>query len=123
MSGLVAWALVAPAGAAGAVLRLVVDTRVRRAAGGAFPWGTLAVNVSGSLLLGLLTGLGVAGGGLLVAGTALLGSYTTFSTWMLETGRLAETGEGRLAALNVVVPMSAGLAAAGLGWALGAALG
>ena len=51
------------------------------------------VNLTGAALLGLLVGLGFTGDRLLLAGTATLGSYTTFSTWMLETQRLVEDGE------------------------------
>ena len=57
-----------------------------------FPWGTLAVNISGAFALGLVAGLALHGDALLLAGTSLLGSYTTFSTWMLETYRLGEEG-------------------------------
>ena len=60
-----------------------------------FPFGTFVVNGLGSLLLGLLIGLDVTGNDMLIAGTATLGSFTTFSTWMLETERLAEDGESR----------------------------
>jgi CrcB protein len=59
---------------------------------------------------------------LLLAGVATLGSFTTFSTWMLEAQRLAEEGEGGLALWNVVGSIALGLAAAGIGWAIGAAL-
>jgi CrcB protein len=89
-------------------------------AGGDFPVGTLAVNASGALLLGLLTGLAVEGNLLLLAGTAALGSYTTFSTWMLETHRLAEDGEWPSAIANVLLSLAAGIGAAALGRLIGA---
>ena len=76
----------------------------------------------GSFLLGLLIGLNLTESDLLLAGVATLGSFTTFSTWMLETQRLAEDGEEGLALANVVGSIALGLAAAGLGWAIGAAL-
>src|SRR5439155_4055304 len=82
------WIGVALLGGAGAVGRLVLDAAVSERAGDAFPWGTLVVNLSGAFALGLLAGADVAGDALLLAGTALLGSYTTFSTWMLESQRL-----------------------------------
>jgi len=94
---------------------------VQRWSGCSFPFGTLAVNVLGSLVLGVLHGAGVTGDALLLAGTALLGSFTTFSTWMLETEGLRENGESRLAAANVLVSLALGLAAVALGWAAGAA--
>jgi fluoride exporter len=114
------WIGVGCLGALGAVLRFRLDGIVQLRATGGFPVGTLAVNVAGSFCLGLLTGLSVAGDELLLAGTALLGSFTTFSTWMLETQRLAEEGDGGLAAANVLVSLAAGLAAALAGWGLGA---
>ena len=60
---------------------------VSSGASGRFPLGTLAVNLSGALLLGFLVGVSLHGDAYLIAGTAVLGSYTTFSTWMLETQR------------------------------------
>jgi CrcB protein len=119
---MVVWVAVALLGGAGAVGRLVLDAAVSERAGDAFPWGTLAVNVSGAFLLGLLVGADVAGDALLLAGTALLGSYTTFSTWMLESHRLGEDGEPARMWLNIALPLVAGLAAAALGRALGGAL-
>jgi CrcB protein len=119
---MVVWVAVALLGGAGAVGRLVLDTAVSERAGDAFPWGTLAVNISGAFLLGLLAGADVAGNALLLAGTALLGSYTTFSTWMLESHRLGEDGEPARMWMNIAVPLVAGLAAAALGRTLGTEL-
>jgi CrcB protein len=112
------WAGVAVLGGAGAIARFVVDGAVAERARGDLPVGTLAVNVSGAFLLGLVAGLALKGDALLLAGTATLGSYTTFSTWMLETQRLVEEGEGRVAAVNVVLSLAAGIAAVVLGRAL-----
>ena len=106
----------------GALLRFCVHTAVQRRAGTVFPLGTLAVNVAGSLVLGLLHGLGATGEEILLLGTALLGSFTTFSTWMLETEGLREGREGGMAAANVGISLALGLAAVALGWAVGAAL-
>ena len=83
------------------------------------PLGVLAVNVSGSLLLGLLAGLAVSGDLLVLTGTATLGSYTTFSMWMLETQRLGEDGRVRAAVLNVLVSLGLGIGAVALGRAIG----
>jgi fluoride exporter len=116
------WIGVGLLGGVGALLRFHLDAATQTRFGGEFPLGTLAVNLAGSFVLGLLTGLGVVGDALLLAGTATLGSFTTFSTWMLETERLSEEGEARLAGANVAVSLCAGLLAAGLGWLLGAAL-
>ena len=115
------WLAVAGLGGVGAALRFGVDAWIQRRTDSELPVGTLCVNVAGSFCLGLLTGLGVTGDALLLAGTATLGSFTTFSTWMLETERLGEEGDRRLGVANVVLSMAAGLAAVGAGWALGAA--
>lgn len=120
--------VVALAGGLGAVARLVVDGEIRRRVGDGFPWGTAVINLTGSLLLGLVTGL-VLGGLLpepvrLVLGTGFLGGYTTFSTAAVETVRLAEQrrygravahGLGQLAAavLLSAVGLVSGLALAG----------
>lgn len=115
-------AAVAVLGALGALGRFTVDGAVSARWPSDFPFGTLAVNLTGALALGALVGLGVAGDGLLVVGTGLLGGYTTFSTWMFESQRLAENGEWTLAWLNLGGPMLGGLAATGLGWLAGAGL-
>jgi fluoride exporter len=113
------WIAVAALGGAGAVARFVLDGAVAARAAGELPVGTLAVNLSGALVLGLLAGLALHGDALLLAGTATIGSFTTFSTWMLETQRLVEDGEARVAALNVVLSLAAGVAAVALGRAIG----
>src|SRR5437588_330094 len=76
-----------------------------------YPFGTLAVNLSGSLVLGLLVGLAPSHHAMTLLGTATLGSYTTFSTWMLETLRPAEDGQARLAWMNIALSLALGLAA------------
>ena len=96
------WAGVVLIGGAGSVARFLVDGLVASAAGRDFPFGTLAVNISGAMILGLLTGLALSHDAALLAGTAAVGSYTTFSTWMLETQRLAEERQGGAAIANVV---------------------
>ena len=116
------WLLVVAAGAVGAPLRYVVDTLVSDRSGGTFPVGTLVVNLTGSFALGVLTGLvlyhGVGQAPRLVAGTGLLGAYTTFSTFSLETVSLAESGEIGLALRNVAASVFAGTLAAAAGWSL-----
>lgn len=122
MTSVLVWAGVALFGGLGAVLRFRLDGAVQRSVGGEFPLGTLAINLVGAFCLGVLTGLDVTGDAFLLAGTATLGSFTTFSTWMLETERLAEEGQQRLAAANVAISLGGGLVAAILGRLLGAAL-
>jgi CrcB protein len=110
--------LLSVAGGAGAVLRFVVDGAVRDLVGARWPWGTAAINVSGSFLLGLLTGLVTRGTPhelLLVLGTGLLGGYTTFSTASLETVRLAEERRYLAAASNAFGMLVAATGAAALG--------
>jgi fluoride exporter len=116
------WIAVAALGGSGALARFVFDGAISSRFGGDFPLGTFAINISGALLLGLLSGLGLSGNALLLAGTATLGSYTTFSTWMLESHRLAEDADLRGAALNLLLSLAAGIAAAALGHAVGAQL-
>ena len=120
------WAAFVAASATGATLRYLVDGAIAGRTDGVFPWGTFVVNVSGSLVLGLLTGLALYHGfpdrPRLVLGTGLCGAYTTFSTHTFETVRLVEEGVLAAAARNVVATLVAGLAAAALGLTLAAAL-
>jgi CrcB protein len=103
------------AGGVGACLRFLVDAAVARRVAAAFPWGTTVVNLSGALILGLLSGLALPAGAALIAGTGAVGSYTTFSTWMLETQRMAEERQNRSSAANLLVSIVLGLAAAAVG--------
>ncbi|RKN39723.1 fluoride efflux transporter FluC [Streptomyces hoynatensis] len=107
------WLLVGAGAAVGAPLRYLTDRAVRARHDTVFPWGTFTVNVAGSLLLGLLTG--VAWQAQLVAGTGLCGALTTYSTFSYETLRLAEEDAALLAAANVGLSLAAGLGAAFLG--------
>jgi CrcB protein len=113
------WTAVVLIGGAGSVVRFLVDGSVSAAAGRDFPLGTMVVNISGAVILGLLTGLALGHDQALLAGTAAVGSYTTFSTWMLETQRLAEERQHRKAIINVVVSLVLGVAAAALGRLIG----
>jgi len=109
-------------GGVGAVARLLLDGGVSVRFPGSFPLGTLTVNLLGSFALGVLVGAGTGEDALRLLATGLLGSFTTFSTWMLETQRLTEDGEGGLAGANVVVSLLAGVAVAWAGMQLGEAL-
>jgi CrcB protein len=114
------WAGVVLLGGAGAVLRFLIDRAIARRVARPFPFGTLTVNLSGAVLLGLLAGLTLSYHVSLLAGTAFVGSYTTFSTWMLETQRLAEERQLSLAVANIVVSVMLGVAAAMAGqWIAG----
>jgi CrcB protein len=116
------WIGVALLGGGGAIARFTLDGAISTRTGGGFPLGTLAINLSGSLALGFVTGLALSGNALILLGTATLGSYTTFSTWMLESQRLTEDLEIPLALLNVALSILAGIGAAALGRLLGAQL-
>ncbi len=108
---MIAWLGLALAGGLGAVARLLVDGFVSARTSRALPWGTLAVNLTGAFALGMLSGN-------FVIGTGFVGAYTTFSTWMFETQRLAEDGRSAAALANVFGSLALGLGAAALGAAL-----
>ena len=108
------WAGVVFVGGIGSVLRFLVDRTVARRVARPFPFGTLAVNISGAALLGFLFGQ-LSKDAALLADTAFVGAYTTFSTWMLETQRLGEERQAWAAGTNIVVTVVLGIAAALLG--------
>ncbi|WP_153812078.1 fluoride efflux transporter CrcB [Streptomyces sp. SUK 48] len=120
------WLLVIAGAVVGAPLRYLTDRTVQSRHDTVFPWGTFTVNVVGSLVLGLITGVVVAGGVSsdfqLLIGTGLCGALTTYSTFSYETLRLAEDGARFFAAANVVASIVAGLGAAFLGAALAQSL-
>jgi CrcB protein len=125
VSTVVAGLLVALGGAVGAPLRYVTDLVVSSLHDTVFPWGTWAVNLTGSLVLGFVGGLVAAGAppwlGTLV-GTGVCGALTTFSSFGYETVRLAEEGAVAAAVLNVVSSLVAGLLLCAAGFALATAL-
>ena len=119
---------VAFGGAIGGPLRFFVSSAAGRRTGETFPWGTLAVNVSGAFVLGALAAL-AAGRGMtqgsaawLLVVTGILGSYTTVSSFSLQTLALLRTGERRAALGNVAATLALGLSAAAGGYALAAGL-
>jgi CrcB protein len=114
--------LVIVGAAIGAPLRFLSDRAVQTRHDTLFPWGTFAVNVFGSLILGLLAGAVSAGSASrqvqLAVGTGFCGALTTFSTFSYETLRLLEDDARFFAAANVVASIVAGVGAAFLGVAL-----
>ncbi len=106
-------------GGAGAVARFVVDRLVGARVAGELPYGTFVINISGSFALGLLDGVALGGNAMVLAGTATIGAYTTFSTWMLETHRLTEDGEFVAGLINVLLSAAAGFGAVALGHLVG----
>jgi CrcB protein len=118
--------LVLLGGAVGAPARYLTDLAVQRRHGGRFPWGTLTVNVAGSLVLGVTAGAVSASGGpawvLTLVGTGFCGALTTFSTFGFETVRLLQERSARAAIGNVTLSVAAGLGACALGWWVGSAV-
>jgi fluoride exporter len=113
---------IATVGGLGAIARFLLDGAVSSRLGRAFPFGTLAVNLTGAFALGVLDGAAVGGDALRIAGVGFLGAYTTFSTWALEAHRLGEDGRTRLGLANLLVSLALGVGCAWLGRQLGLAL-
>jgi len=107
---------VALGAAVGAPARYFTDRYVQSRTESVFPWGTLVVNVAGSLTLGALVGSGASGTLAALAGVGFCGALTTFSTLGYETHRLMRDRSMLLAAGNVVGSLVAGLAAASIGY-------
>ena len=116
------WCLAALLGGGGALARFLLDGAIAQRLRGDFPFGTLVVNLSGAVLLGVSVGIALRGSQAVLVGAAAIGAYTTFSTWMFETHRLAEDGELQRAYANVVISLAVGLLAAALGRLIGAHL-
>ena len=96
-----AWIAVALMGGSAAVARFLIDAELDARAEHPFPVGILAVNLSGSLALGLVAGAALSGEALVIVAGGGIGSFTTFSTWMLDSHRLAEAGHAHLVWLNL----------------------
>lgn len=120
------WLLFLVTAAMGAVARVVVDRWVHDRVGGSFRWGTLLVNVTGSLALGVVTGLalehGLSSAARTVVGTGALGAYTTFGTFSAEVVHQVEEGRSGAAATYLVATATSCLLAAAAGLAATGAL-
>jgi fluoride exporter len=117
-----AWIAVGLLGGVAAGARFLLDAEVTLRRRGRFPTGILAVNLLGALALGIVAGAGVDGQAYTIVAGGAIGSFTTFSTWILDSHRLASTGAERLAALNVGLSLLAGFAAVACGHWLGSVL-
>jgi CrcB protein len=121
-----AWVAVGALGGAMAIARFVVDSAVATRLGGGwfedFPVGTLAVNLSGAVVLGVLAGAALSGSAYTIVAGGGVGTYTTFSTWMLESHRAGEGGDARVLWANIAGSLVAGLAAVALGHWIGGLL-
>lgn len=109
-------------GGCGAVARFLIHSAVTRHNPNDFPLGTFIVNVLGSFAAGVLLGAAVGHDLHWLAATAFLGAFTTFSTWMFESERLATDGYTRSAVVNIVFSSAVGLGAVALGVLLGGLL-
>jgi fluoride exporter len=116
------WIAVGLLGGVAAAARFLIDAGISARAGGEFPLGILAVNLSGALALGVVAGAGLHGEALVVVAGGAIGSFTTFSTWILDSHRLGAAGHARLAWLNIGLSVAAGLAAVACGHWLGGVL-
>ncbi len=115
--------LLVAAGGIGAGARYVVDGAVMRGRRGAFPLGILVANVTGSFLLGVLTGLPAIGPAwLAILGVGLLGGFTTFSTVSVETVLLGAGRRRDWAWVNLLGTLALCLLAAAVGLLLGGLL-
>ena len=112
------WVAVGLLGGAAAVARFLVDAAFA-APDHPFPLGILAVNLAGTLALGLVAGAALSGEALVIVAGGVIGSFTTFSTWILDSHRLADAGHAHLVWLNIGLSLLAGFAAVTLGHWLG----
>jgi len=116
------WVAVGFVGGAAAVARFLIDVAVSSRAEHPFPLGILAINLAGTLALGLVAGVALEGEALLIVAGGGIGSFTTFSTWILDSHRLADAGHTHLVWLNIGLSVVAGFAAVALGSWLGGVL-
>lgn len=112
------WTLVGLLGGAAACCRYLIDAEISRRTDRKFPVGILLVNTLGAFALGLVAGSTLEGQAQIIVMGGVIGSFATFSTWMLDTHLLATTGMAKLAWLNITLSMAAGLAAVALGSAI-----
>ncbi|MDF9747458.1 fluoride efflux transporter CrcB [Natrinema salsiterrestre] len=111
--------VVGTGGAIGAIFRYWVSQLVAKRAGSErFPYATIAVNVVGSFVFGLAVFAGVGESTIQLVGTGICGSFTTFSSFSVETLRLYERGDRALAVANAAINLAGSLAAIGLAWGL-----
>jgi fluoride exporter len=117
-----AWIAVALLGGLAAVARFALDAILSDHPVQPFPLGILVVNLAGTLVLSVVAGAALSGEALTIVAGGGAGSFTTFSTWMLDTERLTESDRGDLALLNLGLSLLAGFAAVAFGHWLGGVL-
>ena len=116
------WIAVGLLGGAAAAARFLIDAAIHARYSAPFPLGIFAVNIAGALALGLVAGAALHGQALIIVAGGGIGSFTTFSTWILDSHRLGQAGLARIAWLNIGLSLLAGFAAVSLGHWLGGAL-
>jgi fluoride exporter len=116
------WVAVALLGGTAAAARFLVDSAFASRSDHPFPTGILAINLIGTLVLGLVAGATLEGEALVIVAGGGIGSFTTFSTWMLDSHRLAEAGHTHLVWLNLALSLIVGFAAIVAGQWLGSVL-
>jgi CrcB protein len=117
-----AWILVGAIGGGAAAARFLIDAAIASRSEHPFPLGILAINIAGALVLGLVAGAALSGEALVIVAGGGIGSFTTFSTLMLDSHRLSQAGHAHLVWLNVGLSLLAGFAAVACGHWLGAAV-
>jgi CrcB protein len=117
-----AWIAVGLLGGIAAAARFLIDAEIAARVETPFPLGILAVNLSGALALGFVAGVALHGEALTIVAGGGIGSFTTFSTWILDSHRLREAGLARAAWLNLGLSLLAGFVAVALGHWLGSVL-
>ena len=118
----VAWIAVGTLGGVAAVARFLIDGVLTSRTDHPFPLGILVVNLTGAFALGVAAGATLEGEALVIVAGGGIGSFTTFSTWILDSHRLAEAGHTRLVWLNIGLSTVVGFTAVVLGHWLGGAL-
>jgi CrcB protein len=116
------WIAVGLLGGIAAGARFLIDAEITARARNPFPLGILVVNLTGALAIGVASASGLDGNALVIVAGGGIGSFTTFSTWILDSHRLDAAGHTRLATLNIAISIVAGFAAVALGHWLGTAL-
>jgi CrcB protein len=112
------WVAVGLLGGIAAAARFAIDAEISARRAVPFPLGILAVNISGALALGIVAGAALHGEALVIVAGGGIGSFTTFSTWILDSHRLEAAGLAHIAWLNIAVSVLAGFAAITLGHSL-----
>lgn len=116
------WVAVGLLGGTAAAARFLIDSAFASRGDHPFPLGVLAINLAGTLALGLVAGAALEGEALIIVAGGAIGSFTTFSTWILDSHRLADAGHAHLVWLNLGLSLVAGFAAIAAGHWLGGAL-